>query len=165
MMNMKLPKLPKLSILFILVAFLGCSPSSDNEDTPLPPSNNGPEYLLLTSDKLMFEVGETATFSVVDDEDDNITSQSTILVDGAAISGSTFTPVDAGIFEIKATYLSVNSNVIDITANATSNLPASFSKKAASSAFHSPEVAIFGTWFCSFNGGNTFLTIIIAHTI
>jgi hypothetical protein len=30
---MKLPKLPKLSILFILVAFLGCSPSSDNEDT------------------------------------------------------------------------------------------------------------------------------------
>jgi thiol-disulfide isomerase/thioredoxin len=114
----KLPKLPKLSILFILVAFLGCSPSSDNEDTPLPPSNNGPEYLLLTSDKLMFEVGETATFSVVDDEDDNITSQSTILVDGAAISGSTFTPVDAGIFEIKATYLSVNSNVIDITVNA-----------------------------------------------
>ena len=114
----KLPKLPKLSILFILVAFLGCSPSSDNEDTPLPPSNNGPEYLLLTSDKLMFEVGETATFSVVDDEDDNITSQSTILVDGVAISGSTFTPADAGNFEIKATYLSVNSNVIDITVNA-----------------------------------------------
>ena len=114
----KLPKLPKLSILFILVAFLGCTPSSDNEDTPLPPTNNGPEFLILTSDKLMFEVGETATFSVVDDEDDNITSQSTILVDGAAISGSTFTPVDAGIFEIKATYLSVNSNVIDITVNA-----------------------------------------------
>ena len=111
-------KLPKLSILFILVAFLGCSPSSDNEDTPLPPSNNGPEYLLLTSDKLMFEVGETATFSVVDDEDDNITSQSTILVDGAAISGSAFTPADAGNFEIKATYQSVTSNAIYVTANA-----------------------------------------------
>ena len=117
-MNMKLPKLPKLSILFILVAFLGCTPSSDNEDTPLPPTNNGPEFLILTSDKLMFEVGETATFSVVDDEDDNITSQSTISVDGVAISGSTFTPADAGNFEIKATYLSVNSNVIDITVNA-----------------------------------------------
>ena len=114
----KLPKLPKLSILFILVAFLGCTPSSDNEDTPLPPTNNGPEFLILTSDKLMFEVGETATFSVVDDEDDNITSQSTISVDGVAISGSTFTPADAGNFEIKATYLSVNSNVIDITVNA-----------------------------------------------
>ena len=36
-------KLPKLSILFILVAFLGCSLSSDDVDTPLPPSNNGPE--------------------------------------------------------------------------------------------------------------------------
>ena len=66
----------------------------------------------------MFEVGEKATFSVVDDEDDNITSQSTILVDGAAISGSTFIPADGGNYEIKATYLSVNSNVIDITVNA-----------------------------------------------
>ena len=114
----KLPKLPKLSILFILVTFLGCTPSSDNEDTPLPPTNNGPEFLILTSDKLMFEVGETAIFSVVYDEDNNITSESTILVDGVAISGSTFTPADAGNFEIKATYLSVNSNVIDITVNA-----------------------------------------------
>ena len=120
-------KLPKLSILLILVTFLGCSTNSDNEDIP---SNNGPEFLVLTSDKLIFEVGETATFSVVDDQDNNITSESTILVDGVAISGSTFTPADAGIFEIKAAYLFVESNVIDITANATSNLPASFSKKA-----------------------------------
>ena len=111
-------KLPKLSILFILVAFLGCSPSSDDVDTPLPPSNNGPEYILLTSDKSMFEVGETATFSVEDDEDDNITSQSTILVDGAAISGNAFTPSEAGNFEIKATYQSVTSNAIYVTANA-----------------------------------------------
>ena len=42
---------------------------------------------------------------------------------------------------------------------------ANFSKKVASSAFHSPDPAILGTWFCSFNGGNTFLTIIIAHSI
>ena len=133
---MKLPKLPKLSILLILVTFLGCSTNSDNEDIP---SNNGPESLVLTSDKLIFEVGETATFSVVDDQDNNITSESTILVDGVAISGSTFTPADAGIFEIKAAYLLVESNVIDITANATSNLPASFSKKAVVEDFT-------GTW-------------------
>ena len=133
---MKLPKLPKLSILLILVTFLGCSTNSDNEDIP---SNNGPESLVLTSDKLIFEVGETATFSVVDDQDNNITSESTILVDGVAISGSTFTPADAGIFEIKAAYLFVESNVIDITANATSNLPASFSKKAVVEDFT-------GTW-------------------
>ena len=135
-MYMKLPKLPKLSILLILVTFLGCSTNSDNEDIP---SNNGPESLVLTSDKLIFEVGETATFSVVDDQDNNITSESTILVDGVAISGSTFTPADAGIFEIKAAYLLVESNVIDITANATSNLPASFSKKAVVEDFT-------GTW-------------------
>ena len=107
-------KLPKLSILLILVTFLGCSTNSDNEDIP---SNNGPEFLVLTSDKLIFEVGETATFSVVDDQDNNITSESTILVDGVAISGSAFTPAAVGNFEIKATYLSVNSNVLYVRAN------------------------------------------------
>ena len=40
-----------------------------------------------------------------------------------------------------------------------------FSKKEESSLFHSPDVAILGIWFCSFNGGNTFLTIITSHTI
>ncbi len=110
--------LKKLLFFSIIVFLSSCSSTSDETTPSSPPSNNGPEYLLLTSDKLMFEVGETATFSVVDDEDDNITSQSTILVDGAAISGSAFTPADAGNFEIKATYQSVTSNAIYVTANA-----------------------------------------------
>ena len=112
----------KKLLFFSVIAFLSnCSSSSD--ETPLsPPSNNGPEYILLTSDKSIFEVGETATFSVEDDEDDNITSQSTILVDGAAISGSAFTPSEAGNFEIKASYQSVTSNAIYVTANAPATL-------------------------------------------
>ena len=42
---------------------------------------------------------------------------------------------------------------------------ASLSKNVASSTFHSPEADILAIWFSSFSGGNTFLTIIIAHTI
>ena len=89
-----------------------CSCSSLSEETP-----TGPTSMSITSDKSTLELGETVTFTVVDDEDDNMTSQSTILVDGVAISGSTFTPAAVGNFEIKATYLSVNSNVIYVRAN------------------------------------------------
>ena len=94
---------------FISVLF---SCSSLSEETP-----TGPTSMSITSDKSNLELGETVTFTVVDDEDDNMTSQSTLLVDGVAISGSTFTPAAVGNFEIKATYLSVNSNVIYVRAN------------------------------------------------
>ena len=110
--------LKKLLFFSFIVFLSSCSSTSDETSPTSPPSNNGPEYILLTSDKSMFEVGETATFSVEDDEDDNITSQSTILVDGTAISGSAFTPSEAGNFEIKASYKSVTSNTIYVTANA-----------------------------------------------
>ncbi|CAI8360056.1 MAG: Uncharacterised protein [Flavobacterium sp. SCGC AAA160-P02] len=64
---------------------------------------------------MIFEVGESVTFTVTDDEDEDITSQSTILVDGTAITGSTFSPSNPGNYEIKATYKSVTSNKIFIT--------------------------------------------------
>ena len=107
----------RMLFFFIFIAAL-FSCSSPSEETPIIDPVSGPTSISITSDKSTLEVGETVTFTVTDNEDENVTSQSTILVDGAAISGSTFTPVDAGIFEIKATYLSVNSNVIDITVNA-----------------------------------------------
>ena len=97
---------------FIFISVL-YSCSSLSEETP-----TGLTSISITSDKSTLEVGETVTLTVVDDEDDNITSQSTILVNGEAISGSAFTPADAGNFGIKATYLSVNSDVIYVRANA-----------------------------------------------
>ena len=96
--------------IFISVLF-SCSSLSEETST-------GPTSISIISDKSILEVGETFTFTVVDDEDDSITSQSTILANGVAISGSTFTPAEVGNFEIKATYLSVNSNVIFVRANA-----------------------------------------------
>ena len=100
----------KLRMLFYFIFILVLSSCSSLSEEP--PS------ISITSDKSTLEVGETVTLTVVDDEDDNITSQSTILVNGEAISGSAFTPADAGNFGIKATYLSVNSDVIYVRANA-----------------------------------------------
>ena len=109
--------------MFISVLF---SCSSLSEETP---------SISITSDKSTLEVGETVTFTVVDSEDVNITSQSVILIDGHSISGSTFVPLQAKTYEATSSYESLVSNKIDITAT----LPSSFSKKAVVEDFT-------GTW-------------------
>ncbi len=109
--------------MFISVLF---SCSSLSEETP---------SISITSDKSTLEVGETVTFTVVDSEDVNITSQSVILIDGNSISGSTFVPLQAKTYEATSSYESLVSNKIDITAT----LPSSFSKKAVVEDFT-------GTW-------------------
>ena len=109
--------------IFISVLF---SCSSLSEETP---------SISITSDKSTLQVGETVTFTVVDSEDVNITSQSVILIDGNSISGSTFVPLQAKTYEATSSYESLVSNKIDITAT----LPSSFSKKAVVEDFT-------GTW-------------------
>jgi thiol-disulfide isomerase/thioredoxin len=117
----------KLRILFyfMFISVLS-SCSSLSEETP---------SISITSDKSTLEVGETITFTVVDSEDVNITSQSVILIDGNSISGSTFVPLQAKTYEATSSYESLVSNKIDITAT----LPSSFSKKAVVEDFT-------GTW-------------------
>ena len=110
---------------FIFISVLS-SCSSLSEETP---------SISITSDKSTLEVGETVTFTVVDSEDINITSQSVILIDGNSISGSTFVPLQAKTYEATSSYESLVSNKIDITAT----LPSSFSKKAVVEDFT-------GTW-------------------
>jgi thiol-disulfide isomerase/thioredoxin len=110
---------------FIFISVLS-SCSSLSEETP---------SISITSDKSTIQVGETVTFTVVDSEDVNITSQSVILIDGNSISGSTFVPLQAKTYEATSSYESLVSNKIDITAT----LPSSFSKKAVVEDFT-------GTW-------------------
>jgi thiol-disulfide isomerase/thioredoxin len=110
---------------FMFISVLS-SCSSLSEETP---------SISITSDKSTLEVGETITFTVVDSEDVNITSQSVILIDGNSISGSTFVPLQAKTYEATSSYESLVSNKIDFTAT----LPSSFSKKAVVEDFT-------GTW-------------------
>jgi thiol-disulfide isomerase/thioredoxin len=110
---------------FIFISVLS-SCSSLSEETP---------SISITSDKSTIQVGETVTFTVVDSEDVNITSQSVILIDGNSIAGSTFVPLQAKTYEATSSYESLVSNKIVITAT----LPSSFSKKAVVEDFT-------GTW-------------------
>lgn len=110
-------KLNKILFLGTLILLSSCSSTSD-DSTSTPPQNNGPEYISLSADASIIEVGETVTLTVIDDNDDDITSQSTIKVDDSAINGNTFTTSEAADYEIKATYQSTTSNSVYVTVNA-----------------------------------------------
>jgi len=107
--------LSKLFYFFIITVLFSCSsPSSDVIVDPTDPT--GPTSISLTSDKSTLEVGETVTFTVIDNEDENVTSQSAILINGSSISGSTFMPLEAGTYEATSTYESLVSYKVYVTA-------------------------------------------------
>jgi len=100
----------------MIAALFSCS--SPSEETPIVDPPTGPTSISLSSDKSTLEVGDTVTFTVTDNEDENVTSQSTILVDGTSISGSTFVPSEAGTYEVTSTYESLVSYKLYVTATA-----------------------------------------------
>ena len=107
--------LSKLFYFFIITVLFSCSsPSSDVIVDPTDPT--GSTSISLTSDKSTLEVGETVTFTVIDNEDENVTSQSAILINGSSISGSTFMPLEAGTYEATSTYESLVSYKVYVTA-------------------------------------------------
>lgn len=107
--------LNKIFFLLVVSFLFNCSTSTD-DNTNQPPDNT-PQYISISADKTVFEVGETVTFSVSDDEDDDITAESTILVEGTSITGNTYSPTNPGDYEVEATYQTVSSNIIYIRAN------------------------------------------------
>ena len=107
--------LSKLFYFFIITVLFSCSSPSD--ETPIV-DPSGSTSISLTSDKATLEIGETITFTVTDNEDENVTSQSTILINGTSISGSTYVPLEAGSYEANATYESLESFKIYFTATA-----------------------------------------------
>jgi thiol-disulfide isomerase/thioredoxin len=107
----------RMLFFFIFIAAL-FSCSSPSEETPIIDPVSGPTSISITSDKSTLEVGETVTFTVTDNEDENVTSLSTIQIDGTSISGSTFVPIEAGNYEATSSYESLVSYKIYFTASA-----------------------------------------------
>ena len=100
---------------FIIITTL-CSCSSPIDEIPLVDPDTGPTSIDISSDKAVLEVGETVSFTVIDNEGEDVTSQSAILIDGNSISGSTFVPEQAGAYEATSTYESLVSSKIYVTA-------------------------------------------------
>ena len=103
-------------LFFIIIITTLCSCSSPIDEIPLVDPDTGPTSIDISSDKAVLEVGETVSFTVIDNEGEDVTSQSAILIDGNSISGSTFVPEQAGAYEATSTYESLVSSKIYVTA-------------------------------------------------
>ncbi len=91
------------------IAFVSCSDDDSESATSIT----------LSADQTTADVGSTFTFTVEDDLGNDVTSSSTLYVDGESISGSTYTPTEAATYEVTAIYGSLTSESIEITAGAT----------------------------------------------
>lgn len=73
------------------------------------------ESPILTVDFSSKIIGQPVNFTVKNNDGEDITTLSTIYVDGLAIEGYTFTSETIGSFEVTADYLGINSQPLTIT--------------------------------------------------
>ncbi|UGU18322.1 hypothetical protein LS482_10640 [Sinomicrobium kalidii] len=83
-------------LLFGIVCFSSCVSDDDTAD--------GTASITVSADTAMAEVGDTFTFTVRTDSDEDVTSASTITLNNTIIDGHTFTPAEKGAYKVKASY-------------------------------------------------------------
>lgn len=97
--------------LFFLVAALGLLIIGCNTDYEILKSV---ESINLQADSSVRTAGETITFTVTNNNGEPLTAEATIFIDGAPITGNTFTSDEVGTFLAKATYMGIESEAIEI---------------------------------------------------
>lgn len=102
---MKLSINPQLFLLFVSMLFVACS--SDD-------SKEGISSISITAEQSTIEFGQSLTFTVKGDNGQDVTSESTILVNDDAIEGNTFQPPVVGTYSVKAQYGDLTSETISI---------------------------------------------------
>jgi hypothetical protein len=73
------------------------------------------ESIILTADSSVKITGEPITFTVTSNSGNPLTDVATIMIDGTAIQGNTFTSETVGTFQAKASYLGVESDPVTIS--------------------------------------------------
>ena len=107
-------------MLFFTLLIVGCSGGGDEPAESNNNNNNTNQVtgITLSSDVTAVLVGETITFTVTTNTDENVSSSAVITVGGTALSGNTFIPTTAGTFSVMATYNSLTSNAINVSVDA-----------------------------------------------
>ena len=115
----------KKLFLFLAVAstsmFVSCSDDDSKGDGG--GGSTAATSIVLAANVTAVEVGQPVVFTVTDNNAKVVTSTSTILVNNVEITGSTFTPTEAGSFAIKATHKNskdvvLESNTVTVTVTA-----------------------------------------------
>lgn len=113
------------TLLFSGLAFVSCSSDDDstsdnggngngdgNTETPVATS------ITLASDVTTVDLGDTFTFTVMNDLDENVTTTSSFQINEMeATTNNTFTATEAGTYNVTATNGDLTSNTISLTVN------------------------------------------------
>jgi len=110
---MQIFKLSRLFMLTLVFLTFGCSSDSDS-DTDNNNNNNEPNSITLTANTANAEEGDTIIFTVKTNSNEDVTSQSTIKVNGNEISGSSWITSTHGDFSVTAKYNNLTSNVVTV---------------------------------------------------
>lgn len=102
--------------MFVAVATLFSCGSSDNGDGDgNGGGGNGVTSITITPSNLYGDFGSTFTFTVKTNQGTDVTAESTVLVNGSAITGSSYTPTATGEYQVKATFEDLTSSEKTIT--------------------------------------------------
>lgn len=113
---MKTTRILQFFFLVATAAFFSCGSEDSSEDDGNGGNQNQISSISLTANLSTIELGNSVTFTVTSNLNTDLTSEAAIQVNGAAISGNSFTPESSGSYEVKATYETFNSDVLTITA-------------------------------------------------
>ncbi|MQP25511.1 Omp28-related outer membrane protein [Flavobacterium sp. LMO8] len=103
----------KLLLVFALLgSILYTSCSSDEEN------NGNSDTLTLTPDSYARYVNENITFTAVDEDGENVTSETTFYVNNIAITGNVYTSSVVGSYAIKAVRNGITSPTVNVLFNA-----------------------------------------------
>ncbi|MDG5490094.1 Omp28-related outer membrane protein [Psychroserpens sp. SPM9] len=109
---MKIKSLTKIFLFVAVAALFSCS-SSDSGDGG-DGGSNGPNSISVNASSLFVDFGQSVTFEVTTNEGDNVTSQSTIRVNGTPITGNVYTAANSGSYTITAIYGDLTSQPVTV---------------------------------------------------
>ena len=133
--------------------FLFSCSSDEGGSSVTPPPSPTVTSIVLSSDKSSFDEGETVLFAVKTNLNETVTSASSFTVNGASISGNTYTPASPGNYTVAATHSTFTSNQLSLTVNEVATIT-SIAITSDETALAIGEVATF-TVIATFSDGTT----------
>ncbi|MEY8847851.1 Omp28-related outer membrane protein [Psychroserpens sp. XS_ASV72] len=109
---MKVKNLSKIFLFILSAAVFSCSSSSDEDNGG---NNGGPTSITVTPSAEYVDFGNTVSFTVKTNQNTDVTSEATILVNNQSIEGNSFTASATGEYTITAEYRNLTSSGVSVT--------------------------------------------------
>nr|WP_321222102.1 Omp28-related outer membrane protein [uncultured Psychroserpens sp.] len=110
---MKIKNFTKVFLFVAVAALFSCSSSEDNGNVD-GGGDGGPTSITITASSLFVDIGTDVVFTVKTNDGTDVTTDASILIDGAAISGNIHNAGQTGEYDVKATYEDLTSSQITV---------------------------------------------------